>query len=86
MSVWVRVWVCERSGGMDSRLLTGPGMPTPEPAWNVSSIGPPHRLLDLVPLTTAVSKAVAHGMASDTEKKMFFFSFINSYEQVGANE
>ncbi|XP_019749306.1 melanopsin-A-like [Hippocampus comes] len=45
---------------MDSRLLTGPGMPTPEPAWNVSSIGPPHRLLELVPLTTAGAVAPSH--------------------------
>lgn len=43
---------------MDSRLLIGPGIPTPDPTarapWYVTSIGP-HRLLELPPVTTAVS-------------------------------
>lgn len=42
---------------MDSMLL-GPGNPTPDPTapapWYVTSIGP-HRLLELPPVTTAVS-------------------------------
>lgn len=43
---------------MDSRLLIGSGIPTPDPTarapWYVTSIGP-HRLLELPPVTTAVS-------------------------------
>lgn len=43
---------------MDSRLLIGPGIPTPDPTarapWNISSISP-HRLLELSPVATAVS-------------------------------
>ncbi|XP_061787954.1 melanopsin-A-like [Nerophis lumbriciformis] len=45
---------------MDSALLIGPGMHTPDPGtrapWNMSSIGP-HRLMELAPLATAGSVA-----------------------------
>ncbi|KAI3365112.1 hypothetical protein L3Q82_010230 [Scortum barcoo] len=42
---------------MDSRLLIGPGIPTPDPtaAWNISSISP-HRLMELSPGSTALMK------------------------------
>lgn len=43
---------------MDSRLLIGPGIPTPDPTsrapWLDSSISP-HRLMELSPAATAVS-------------------------------
>lgn len=43
---------------MDSRLLIGPGIPTPDPTtrapWYISSISP-HRLMELSPVSTAVS-------------------------------
>lgn len=43
---------------MDSRLLIGPGIPTPDPTarapWYISSISP-HRLVELSPVATAVS-------------------------------
>ncbi|XP_049615345.1 melanopsin-A isoform X1 [Syngnathus scovelli] len=45
---------------MDSRLPIGPGMPTPDPPWNVSSISPPHRLMELVPLSTAGAAAPSY--------------------------
>ncbi|XP_077357994.1 melanopsin-A-like isoform X1 [Festucalex cinctus] len=45
---------------MDSRLLIGPGMPTPDPPWNVSSIRPSHRLMELVPLVTTGAVAPSH--------------------------
>ncbi|XP_054624719.1 melanopsin-A-like isoform X2 [Dunckerocampus dactyliophorus] len=48
---------------MDSRLLIGPEMHTPDPVagapWNMSSISP-HRLMDLVPIATAGSVAPSH--------------------------
>ncbi|XP_054454330.1 melanopsin-A-like [Anoplopoma fimbria] len=43
---------------MDSRLLVGPGVPTPDPTarapWNISSISP-HRLMEMSPVSTAGS-------------------------------
>lgn len=43
---------------MDSKLLIGPGIPTPDPTtrapWFVSSISP-HRLMELPPVSTEVS-------------------------------
>ncbi|XP_061611133.1 melanopsin-A-like isoform X2 [Phyllopteryx taeniolatus] len=47
---------------MDSRLLIGPGLPTPDRAtpWNMSSISPPHRLMELLPVATAGAVAPSH--------------------------
>ncbi|GLD74171.1 melanopsin-A-like protein, partial [Lates japonicus] len=48
---------------MDSRLLIGPGIPTPDPnaraPWNISSISP-HRLMELSPVATAGSTVPSH--------------------------
>ncbi|XP_047464699.1 melanopsin-A-like isoform X2 [Mugil cephalus] len=48
---------------MDSRLLIGPGIPTPDPTarapWNISSINP-HRLMELSPVATTVSIVAGH--------------------------
>ncbi|XP_039645177.1 opsin 4b isoform X1 [Perca fluviatilis] len=48
---------------MDSRLLIGPGVPTPDPTarapWNISSISP-HRLMELAPVATAGSVVPSH--------------------------
>ncbi|XP_061562588.1 melanopsin-A-like [Phycodurus eques] len=47
---------------MDPRLLIGPGLPTPdrETPWNMSSIRPPHRLMELLPVATAGAVAPSH--------------------------
>ncbi|XP_010775951.1 opsin 4b [Notothenia coriiceps] len=51
---------------MDSRLLIGPGVPTPDPTarepWNISSISSisPHRLLELSAVTTAGPMVTSH--------------------------
>ncbi|XP_037609922.1 melanopsin-A-like isoform X1 [Sebastes umbrosus] len=49
---------------MDSRLLIGPDVPTPDPTartpwniWNISSIGP-HRLMELSPVVATVGSVV----------------------------
>ncbi|XP_029312568.1 LOW QUALITY PROTEIN: opsin 4b [Cottoperca gobio] len=48
---------------MDSTLLSGPGVPTPDPTtrapWNISSISP-QRLMELSPVTTAGSVVTSH--------------------------
>uniref|UniRef100_A0A4W6ENG1 Opsin 4 n=1 Tax=Lates calcarifer TaxID=8187 RepID=A0A4W6ENG1_LATCA len=48
---------------MDSRLLIGPGIPTPDPTarapWNISSISP-YRLMELSPVATAGSTVPSH--------------------------
>ncbi|XP_044033852.1 melanopsin-A-like isoform X2 [Siniperca chuatsi] len=48
---------------MDSRLLIGPGMPTPDPTargpWNISSVSP-HRLMELSPVATTGSMVPSH--------------------------
>ncbi|XP_042254065.1 melanopsin-A-like isoform X1 [Thunnus albacares] len=48
---------------MDSRLLIGPGIPTPDATtrapWNISSISP-HRLMELSPVATAGSLVPSH--------------------------
>uniref|UniRef100_A0A671YVU0 Opsin 4 n=1 Tax=Sparus aurata TaxID=8175 RepID=A0A671YVU0_SPAAU len=48
---------------MDSRLLIGSGIPTPDPTarapWNISSISP-HRLMELSPVATAGSMVPSH--------------------------
>ncbi|XP_045925457.1 melanopsin-A-like [Micropterus dolomieu] len=48
---------------MDSRLLIGPGMPTPDPTartpWNISSISP-HRLMELSPVATSSPIVPSH--------------------------